>query len=258
MDSTLLVRSLVGAVHSAKAMNESKIAGFRAHSDTPNYRKKLSGLNNLCLSVDPSIAYVSFSAGKDSSVVAHAMHAAHPNIEILMVDPGCPTHWIESERELWIHYAKKNNWRLKLFLWSKWTPAPANEDEKQYQKRIHESMFYDLHEHARAHGLECRIMGLRKEESRARDLLVAVKGISYLYKDGGSALLPIARWSVADVWAYIVTHNLPWLDIYNKLGPSARNGLIGNSGIDRGRAEYVKRFYPDAWRWAQKRGIWHA
>lgn len=236
-------------------MTPMQIAGFRAHAMLPSYRRKLDALRRTAAGLDPSITYVSFSAGKDSAVIAHACHAANPGIPILMIDPGCPSHWLEHERSRWLNYAAANSWNLTLYPWDKWGERRDSDTEQQYRDRIHSSMFAPIEERASADGLTCKVMGLRAAESRQRTMLVAMRGNAYEYRDGTRAVLPIARWSVEDVWAYIVTHDLPWLDIYDAIGPQARNGLIGRNGERFGREEYLRHHFPDAWRWAVARGV---
>jgi 3'-phosphoadenosine 5'-phosphosulfate sulfotransferase (PAPS reductase)/FAD synthetase len=239
-------------------MTPMQLAGFRAHAALPVYRRRLADLRHMVAGIDPATTYVSFSAGKDSAVLAHACQQAHPDIPILMIDPGCPTHWLESERQRWRDYAAAHGWRLTLFPWDKWAGAQEGESEKAYQARIHASMFAPIAEHARAHGLTCRAMGLRADESRGRRMSIAVRGMSYAYKDGTRAILPLARWSEMDIWAYLVAHEVPWLDIYDIIGPHARNGLIGRSGENFGRVAYLRQYFPDVWRWAVARGILEA
>ena len=236
-------------------MTPLQIAGFKAHALTTAYRRRLEALRVIAERLDPAISYVSFSAGKDSSVIAHACHSAHPGIPVLMVDPGCPTHWLEEERAAWLAYAKREGWDLIIFPWDKWGVDLQTDDTTDYQSRIHKSMFFGLNAFAEEHGLTCRVMGLRASESRARRMLVGHHGQSYEYKSGGSAILPIATWQVADVWSYIVTNSLPWLSVYDHLGPQARNGLVGRSGEEFGRIEYLRRFYPEVWRWGISRNI---
>lgn len=236
-------------------MTPMQLAAFRAHTMLSSYRRKLDALRQTAASIDPAATYVSFSAGKDSAVIAHACHAEHPGIPILMIDPGCPTHWLQSERDRWMTYAADQGWNLTLFAWDKWDARREADTERQYRDRIHASMFDAIWARARTDGLSCKVMGLRAAESRQRAMLVATRGDAYEYQDGTRSILPIARWSVDDVWAYIVTHDLPWLGIYDAIGPQARNGLIGRNGERFGREEYLRHYFPDAWRWAVARGV---
>ena len=236
-------------------MTPLQIASFKAHARSPAYNRKLDQMIDLVTSIDPTTSYVSFSAGKDSAVIAHSCHKIHPDIPILMIDPGCPTHWTEPERERWVDYADKNGWNLRLFAWDKWGMSLDTDDIAEYQDRIHKDMFSQINDHAAANNLTTRIMGLRASESRNRRMLIGRRGNQYDYKSGGSAVLPVANWQTMDIWAYIAPNVLPWLDIYDVLGPSARNGLVGRSGEEYGRIEYLKHYFPDVWAWAKRNNI---
>lgn len=254
MDSALLVRAMVERLRGA-GMTPIQIAAYRAHAIQSGYRRKLEQLEETARQLDPKCTYVSFSAGKDSSVIAHAAHAAHPQIPILMIDPGCPTHWLEHERQCWLDYATANGWQLTLYPWDKWRQWRGDDTEQQYRDNIHKGMFAAIESRAQSDGLTCRVMGMRSAESHQRAMLIASRGSSYTYADGTTAVIPIARWFVNDVWAYIITHDLPWLNIYDTIGPDARNGLIGRNGERFGRSEYLRQHYPEAWRWAVSQGI---
>lgn len=187
--------------------------------------------------------YVSFSAGKDSAVVAHACHAARPGITMLMVDPGCPVHWTEEERAAWLAYAQAQGWNLTLFPWDKYASAPRSGDLATYRAAVHDEMFRDITAHAEAHGLTRRVMGIRREESSAR---------ANVAKATLNTLCPLAEWRTSDVWCYTATHGLPWLSIYDHLGAAARNGLIGRNGEAHGRLVFLRRYYPSAFRVARQ------
>lgn len=237
-------------------MTPLQLAAFNAHAQTAAYQRKLQQLQALIVErIDPQTSYVSFSAGKDSAVIAHAVQARYATIPILMVDPGCPTHWLDSEKAEWIDYAQSQGWRLTLFDWDKWGARRDQDSITDYQQQIHADMFTDLQAYADSQGLTCRIMGMRAAESRNRRMNIGRRGAVYQYANGGMACLPIATWQTDDVWAYIVTHQLPWLGIYDTLGPNARNGLVGRSGEEYGRIEYLKQHYPDVWRWAKAQEI---
>lgn len=229
-------------------MDDLTRAGFFAHRHGAAFKTALSRTLSLIAEHLDDRSYVSFSAGKDSAVCAHICHRRRPGIPILMVDPGCPHHWTEDERRAWIAWADTRGWNLRLFLYDKWTAAVSRaENDGAHRHIVHRAMFADLHAYAAAHGLDQRVMGMRAEESPARSMVAAVRGPAYTYADGGRALNPIMHWRVADVWAYTLRAGLPWLSIYDHLGPAARNGLIGRSGIKRGRLAWLKIHYPDAY-----------
>jgi 3'-phosphoadenosine 5'-phosphosulfate sulfotransferase (PAPS reductase)/FAD synthetase len=221
---------------------------YRLHARTPEYREREARLFALLRRELGPTCYVSFSAGKDSSVVADACHRVAPGIPMLMSDPGCPTHWTEEERSGWIATAKARGWSLTLFAWDKWQSRPSDaEDGAAYRRAVHATQFAELERWAGERGHSRRVMGLRGEESRIRRMsLGSDKGSS------AKRLCPIGAWSTDDVWAYIVKHGLPWLSIYDHLGPDARNGLIGLNGSAHGRLAYLKLYYPEAYRMARE------
>lgn len=187
--------------------------------------------------------YVSWSAGKDSMVVAHAVHHLRSSLPLLMVDPGIPIHWTDEDRERMLAYA--DAWPLTLFPWDKFGAGSAATEtsEAKYRTAIHASMFDALTAYATGAGLTRRITGMRAAESRNRRILLAsTRG------ETANTLHPIWDWSTEDVWTYLVRHDIPWLSIYDHLGPEARNGLIGKNGKQQGRLIYLKRYYPDAFR----------
>lgn len=172
-------------------MTPMQIATFRAHATQAGYRRKLADMLDMVAGLDPSTTYVSFSAGKDSSVIAHACQAAHPGIPILMIDPGCPTHWMDHERRRWLDYAAAQGWNLTLYPWDKWGINLGTDSVEDYQQRIHADMFSAIHARAERDGLTTRVMGLRASESRNRRMSIGRRGLAYDYAGGGRAVLPI-------------------------------------------------------------------
>jgi 3'-phosphoadenosine 5'-phosphosulfate sulfotransferase (PAPS reductase)/FAD synthetase len=222
---------------------------YRLHACTPEYKQKHARLfYDLRRQID-STCYVSFSAGKDSAVCAHACNLVLPGIPILSSDSGCPMRWLEEERKQWQSYADDQGWNYRLFPWNKWGKKviEATEDVIEYRKIIHASMFSELNQWATENGYTRRIWGIRKDESIARKIRSGVDG-----DHCQARLAPIRDWSTNDVWAYIVTHGIPWLSIYDYLGPTARNGLIGIGGSENGRLAFLKKYYPDVYRQARQ------
>ena len=81
------------------------------------------------------------------------------------------------------------------------------------------------------------MIGMRPEESRIRRMLVARFGAEYTTKAGRSTVLPLVGWGAKDVWAYIVSNDLPWLKIYDvaRSRDKARSDFaFGESGVSVG------------------------
>jgi phosphoadenosine phosphosulfate reductase len=59
-------------------------------------------------------------------------------------------------------------------------------------------------------------MGLCKDESRARQISLNIKGKLYQTKFRcGWTCCPLADWTASDIWAYIVSEELPYLSVYD-------------------------------------------
>ena len=176
-----------------------------------------------------------------------------PGVPICMVDPGVPTHWTQADKQTWLDYARDQGWNLQLFAWDKWGDQgiAAAKTATQHARAAHKGMFAQVHEWAQAQGRDHVVMGIRADESKGRRASLSTHGEWHRAVTGITRIAPIGRWCVDDVWAYIVTHGLPWLEIYDVLGPSARNGLIGRNGVEHGRMAYLRQHFPDAYRHAR-------
>jgi 3'-phosphoadenosine 5'-phosphosulfate sulfotransferase (PAPS reductase)/FAD synthetase len=211
---------------------------FRLRARQWEYRNRVHATSQWLSLKLGSDCYVSWSAGKDSMVVAHLCTRLCPEIPILMVDPGVPIHWTQDDRARMLEFTEQQHWRLRIFPWDKFARARP-ELESDYRKSVHEDQFKDLTAHAESAGLSRRVTGIRCAESKARARVRA---------QTASTLQPLRDWSTEDVWTYTIEHGLPWLSIYDHLGPDARNGLIGKNGREHGRLVYLRRYYPEAFR----------
>ena len=226
-------------------MRPAELETYRLHAGLSSYQRRESKLLKFLADNIDHKTVVAFSAGKDSSVAAHAAHSVAPHIPILMVDPGCPTHWTANERDQWLDYAHDIGWDLKLFAWDKWGDVAGAKSVTQHQRMAHSGMFRDLHRWMSRFSYDCTITGMRAQESRGRLMHRRVHGQVFQSRDGKRWLMPLADWRTTDIWAYIVKHGLPWLGIYDLMGAGARNGILGRSGDRFGRGQNIHRHYPE-------------
>jgi 3'-phosphoadenosine 5'-phosphosulfate sulfotransferase (PAPS reductase)/FAD synthetase len=66
------------------------------------------------------------------------------------------------------------------------------------------------------HGIANMFLGLCKDESRARRIHLSMRGQIYKTKlTDGWTCCPLANWTADDIWAYIVSRDLPYLAVYD-------------------------------------------
>lgn len=189
--------------------------------------------------------YVCWSAGKDSMVLAHLVRRLRSDRPIVCSDVGVPYHWSAEDRDRITAWTNAEGWHVQMFPWDKWgtTAAAQTADEAEYRRVVHRGQFAAIDAWAQAHGYRRRLDGMRIAEGGERAVFLRTcRG------ETPHSLHPLWQWSTDDVWAYLVAHAIPWLSIYDHLGPAARNGLIGRNGATRGRLAYLRRFYPEAFR----------
>lgn len=180
--------------------------------------------------------YVGVSWGKDSVVVAHltwlVAMAGGPSLPLVWVrvedkeNPDCPLvrdHFLSTHPRVTYEEIE--------------APAPT--------KGLTSSLGFA--EAARRHG-DRHISGVRAEESAVRKLRTMRWGLST-----EKTCAPIAWWTHRDVFAYLLMEDLPVHPAYACLmgGILERRHLRvaaigGKRGTGHGRAEWERRYYPEA------------
>lgn len=113
--------------------------------------------------------------------------------------------------------------------------------------------FQPLRECVEKYSFDGFFMGLRKEESRARFLNLITRGKLYRKKDGMWVCCPLADWTTRDVFAYLISRDMPISAIYDKthLHPNpecVREGwaIPGGSVLAwRGGYVWLQYWYPE-------------
>lgn len=98
------------------------------------------------------------------------------------------------------------------------------------------------------------LLGLRAEESHGRRMSRRLRGSLYRTVDGLWHGQPLADWSGVDVFAFLVSRNLPWFHIYDRDDWQApheirMSWLCNPSFVDRGAAAFLRRYYPQHLAW---------
>ena len=240
-------------------MSDVERETYLLHSRLASYRRKVERAQQairegLKMMENP---YVALSWGKDSEVTTHLAIAERPHVRVMFINGGCGypetyalrdrlvPEWdlnyieINSQTEHWADYLRRRGLGVDL------DPAKGT--------RIAKTSW--AVKFARANEHDGVIMGLRAEESGRRKIALLRGGVLYRVKaDRLWHCCPLAWWSVRDVWAYIVEHDLPYNGLYDHCDAVfPRESLRGGAWTStlganyNGRLVWLRKYYPDLW-----------
>lgn len=105
---------------------------------------------------------------------------------------------------------------------------------------------------ALTNGVELQILGMRGAESVRRRKLFASRGLTYQRADGGWISNPLGWWSSDDVWAYLVSRDLPWHRLYDCESHGVDREQLRNCGwltvqgdVSDWRIPWLRRHFPE-------------
>lgn len=159
---------------------------------------------------------VSFSGGKDSTVLTHLVLRQDPEVTVL--------HWDYGERLLPRHIEQGYLDALQL-LRARHVRVFRRED---FTVGFYQAFFGSVVPQLAAEGFDTEFVGLRNEESgRRRRRIAKRESLTDIVE-----CWPLAAWRWEDVWAYIVEHDLPYPAIYDEMAEiegwgSLRLSVIG-------------------------------
>ena len=158
--------------------------------------------------------YIAFSGGKDSTALLHLVLSFDRMITVLHWWPG-PFFYPEPLEKEVIEIAKACG-AIDL-------RVETSEEYVIYGRQAHnvKGRHYlggVIPRMVKEEGYDLAFIGLRAEEAAKRK----ARTKDFFEWDRTREItncFPIARWSWKDVWAYIVSNNIPYLSYYDKYGP---------------------------------------
>lgn len=153
--------------------------------------------------------YVAFSGGKDSTVMAHMVLQHRPSTTVLHWDYGA-AYVPDPIHEEILGIARHMGARLRL------ETSPLYEQQgRQAVGVLGKHMIGWLLPKLAREGYDASFVGLRSAESgKRRRRINSGRSLSDIRE-----YWPMASWSWLDVWAYIVSHGLPYLSVYDQTAP---------------------------------------
>lgn len=231
-------------------------AGYRARSMTTTFRRRLArSIEIIKEFLDMDLCNrVMWSGGKDSTAMVHLAWAVDPSIYAAsekddMDFPG--------ERAYVEYVAARYGFRLDVIepdgsLWTALEETDITEEIHARGTAFSDTFFYSLLERYHTeHAVEGIMLGLRKEESRGRKMNTIMRGCIYQKSDGCWVCCPLADWEGKDVMAYLISRDIPILDVYFKTRFAGKPENIRKSWIlpgaasaRRGQVAWLRYYYP--------------
>lgn len=199
---------------------------------------------------------VAFSGGKDSTCVAHLVRSVAPDAPIAFFDSGDELPGtLEMVRHVGAETVTPRLTMREMARYAGWWGyvSPIDPDCSFDAKRILISEPAETFVVRR--GLRVIAHGIRAEESHARSKHVGARGELYEGADRTWVCMPLARWRLADVWAYIASHGLRYHEAYDAMTDAGIpresqrvSGLLGERGSGWGRHELLRLYAPESYR----------
>lgn len=217
-------------------------------------------------------ASLSFSSGKDSIVLLHLAVEAGFKGTLIFFKYGICTD-IETPKEnieLLKYYAELYGLKYQIIdclgevdCWEqigKFAIFPMSDKEKSIFNKTNYDYVVKSKKFEEENNIDLSIIGMRKDESKKRKIILNKKGMIYHTKNRMSiTCCPIANFTNDDIWAYIFSNSLKYLSIYDypyidrRFNRNEITMLYNDSIIRHGGIYHYKQMYPDFFTWLKKR-----
>jgi 3'-phosphoadenosine 5'-phosphosulfate sulfotransferase (PAPS reductase)/FAD synthetase len=214
---------------------------------------------------DAARMVISWSTGKDSSAMTHLVRAIYPDTPIMIQFDDCdwPTKRAYADR-----VAAAQNWHAHkveptFSVWDRMQSGEIGREDfcAQSHSLTQDAFLKPLAEKQRELGCDGVHMGLRADESKARNVHLRSRGELYQIASGEWRCCPLARWTSEDVFAYLTAHNVEINPCYfnNRLLPPEKIRLswaVPTPGsLAHGDQEHFRHYYPDQFRRMREKGV---
>ncbi len=194
--------------------------GDRAHARLPAFRRRVErALAVIAAAAELGTIGVSFSGGKDSTVLLDLVRRVQPGCRVAFFDSGCEYPWTY---DLVAHYGAevvKPQMSLPQMCrhggyWGYEQPVdPEAEFDFMGFLVVEPAVRFAI-----LHDLTVSAIGLRAEESAGRRLNLHKRGELYFVKERQMwHLCPLAHWKHADIWAYLASRDLRYNEVYDRM-----------------------------------------
>lgn len=240
----------------------------------PSYKRKIEKATKILKTALESSknAALSFSSGKDSVVLLDLAVKAGFSGTIVFFKYGLCTD-IETpieNIELLKYYADKFRLKYKILeclgetdCWEqcgRFTLYPQSAEEKHIFYQTNYDFAKKSAQFEKKHDIDLSIIGMRKDESKRRKIILNQKGAIYQTKNRQSiTCCPLLDFTNEDIWAYIFSNNLKYLSIYDypyidrRVNRNEITMLYNDAIIRNGQIFHYQKMYPDFFAWLKNR-----
>lgn len=240
-------RAAVGSAIRREDFLRAKLAAFKRRVD--------HSLDVIRDAAKVGAVGVSFSGGKDSVCCVDLVRTVIPDAPAAFFDSGAEL----SDTNVMVRHVNADTICPRLSMldmarYAGWWGCSACDPEATFDaKRV--LIDEPSETFVVQRGLRVMVHGVRASESHARAMHTASRGDLYRGKDGTWYCMPLARWSVEDVWAYIASRGLKYHRAYDLMAEAGMpreswrvSGALGERGSGWGRHATLRLVDPDVWR----------
>jgi phosphoadenosine phosphosulfate reductase len=197
---------------------------------------------------------ISCSFGKDSIVLLDLVYHIKP-CKVIMSDSGYQLPETYKTRE-----EVEKKFKFKTLILPQLMPFEQflkefglpgiNRTEAQHKKVVEATKKHRLDDFAKENGAKGIFWGLRAEESRGRKMLLGKHHTYYNNSRDTWFSAPLYNWTANDIWAYIISNDLPYPEFYDYQDCGKTRDWIRNTswtstdGANEGRIIWLKKHYP--------------
>ncbi|MGQ9824639.1 MAG: phosphoadenosine phosphosulfate reductase family protein [Desulfotomaculales bacterium] len=233
----------------------AKLAVFK------NRVEKAKEIIRKALADVPGTWALSFSGGKDSTALFYlclevgwrgpVLHFYFPEtpeentafVETLTEKHGLELHLLQVPGA-WDVYTETKSFFV----------TPNTPEEEAAKKKMLKDYKRVINSYIDAQLWSGQFLGMRKNESKTREIALKSKGFLYRTRDRKTwTCCPLYNWEARDVWAFIFSRNIPYLHCYDKAtGPEKERSEIVWLACERawsnGQIAWLKKERPDEFR----------
>jgi len=249
---------------------------YRLHAKLPAYRRNVVRAQELitrALIEVPGVWAMCASGGKDSgAMMAMALQTGWSGPVVHYVARGeMPEENTRLLRELCDRYSLELHEVPVPGPWEAWEAVghffavPETPEEKAAYRRF-ELDWSAANDYAEQQGWVGQFMGMRKEESKRRSMVLGKRGGLYKTQSRSTwTCCPLMQWKGPDIWACLLENDMPWLSVYDD-APRGREmersefTWFEESLWRHGQVQEFRQRFPERWarlcaRWPEIRSF---